>query len=419
MSKELVDALDALEAERGIDRSVVVEALENALKAAYKKQYNAAQNVEATFDDKKGTMTIKQVKEVVPDDEFEDDDTQIPLTKALEINKAYEPGDEIRFDVTPKNFGRMAAQAAKQVIVQKMREATREAVYNRFQDYEDEIITGEVERQDRRFLYVMLAGDQEAVMAPGDQMPNEHYRMHDRIKVLMTKVDNSLKGPQIFVSRTAPDLVKRLFEQEVPEVYDGTVEIVSIAREAGDRSKIAVYTHDPDLDPVGALVGQRGSRVQSVVNELGGEHMDIVEWVEDEAQYIANALNPAEVTDVIFDPDNDRAVTVIVPDDQLSLAIGKKGQNARLAARLTGFKVDIKSESEADEFLNNMAEEGQEIADEVAETDELADEVADAEELAVDEADLAEAELDQEEAEDAADQDDANEAESEHKDVDA
>ncbi|MDF7626866.1 transcription termination factor NusA [Lactobacillaceae bacterium L1_55_11] len=419
MSKELVDALDALEAERGIDRSVVVEALENALKAAYKKQYNAAQNVEATFDDKKGTMTIKQVKEVVPDDEFEDDDTQIPLTKALEINKAYEPGDEIRFDVTPENFGRMAAQAAKQVIVQKMREATREAVYNRFQDYEDEIITGEVERQDRRFLYVMLAGDQEAVMAPGDQMPNEHYRMHDRIKVLMTKVDNSLKGPQIFVSRTAPDLVKRLFEQEVPEVYDGTVEIVSIAREAGDRSKIAVYTHDPDLDPVGALVGQRGSRVQSVVNELGGEHMDIVEWVEDEAQYIANALNPAEVTDVIFDPDNDRAVTVIVPDDQLSLAIGKKGQNARLAARLTGFKVDIKSESEADEFLNNMAEEGQEIADEVAETDELADEVADAEELAVDEADLAEAELEQEEAEDAAEQDDTNEAESANKDVDA
>ncbi|CAK1238457.1 Transcription antitermination factor NusA [Fructobacillus cardui] len=356
MSKELVQALDALEQERGIDREVVVEALENALKAAYKKQYNAAQNVEATFDDKKGQMTIKQVKLVVLDDDLVDSDTEIPLTEALEINKAYEPGDEIRFDVTPKDFGRMAAQAAKQVIVQKMREATRQAIYDKYQDYQDEIITGEVERQDNRFLYVMLPGKQEAVMTQGDQMPNETYRMRDRIKVLVNKVDNSLKGPQIFVSRTAPDLVKRLFEQEVPEVYDGTVEIVSIAREAGDRSKIAVYTHDADLDPVGALVGQRGARVQAVVTELGGEHMDIVEWVEDEAQYIANALNPAEVTDVIFDANNEQSVTVIVPDDQLSLAIGKKGQNARLAARLTGFKIDIKAESEARDLAVEKAE---------------------------------------------------------------
>ncbi|CAH1850253.1 transcription termination factor NusA [Convivina intestini] len=373
MSKELVDALNALEAERGIDRAVVVEALENALKAAYKKQYNAAQNVEATFDDKKGKMTIKQVKLVVLDEDFVDADLEISLSDALKINKAYEPGDEIRFDVTPKDFGRMAAQAAKQVIVQKMREAGREAIYNKFQDYENEIITGEVERQDARFLYVMLAGQQEAVMAPGDQMPNEHYRMRDRIKVLVTKVDNNLKGPQIFVSRTAPDLVKRLFEQEVPEVYDGTVEIVSIAREAGDRSKIAVYTHDADLDPVGALVGQRGVRVQNVVNELGGEHMDIVEWVEDEAQYIANALNPSEVTDVIFDQENERVVTVIVPDDQLSLAIGKRGQNARLAARLTGFKIDIKSESEAGDLLNTSS--APEVAEDevVSESDTPAD----------------------------------------------
>ncbi|GAP00211.1 transcription termination factor NusA [Fructobacillus ficulneus] len=353
MSKELVQALDALEEERGIDRAVVVDALENALKAAYKKQYNAAQNVEATFDDKKGKMTIKQVKIVVLDEDLLDPDTEISLTEALVINKAYEPGDEIRFDVTPKDFGRMAAQAAKQVIVQKMREASRQAIYDKYQDYQDEIITGEVERQDSRFLYVMLPGKQEAVMTPADQMPTEQYQMRDRIKVLVNKVENSLKGPQIFVSRTAPDLVKRLFEQEVPEVYDGTVEIVSIAREAGDRSKIAVYTHDGDLDPVGALVGQRGARVQSVVTELGGEHMDIVEWVEDEAQYIANALNPAEVTDVIFDPANEQSVTVIVPDDQLSLAIGKKGQNARLAARLTGFKIDIKAESEA----SKLAEE--------------------------------------------------------------
>ncbi|WP_459524727.1 transcription termination factor NusA [Leuconostoc lactis] len=347
MSKELVDALDALEAERGIERAVVIEALEDALRAAYKKQYNAEQNVEAVFDTKKGNVAIKQVKVVVLDEDFENEDTEIPLEDALAINRAYEPGDEIRFDVTPKDFGRMAAQAAKQVIVQKMREASREAIYNKFADYQDEIITGEVDRQDSRFLYLTLPGNQEAAMAPADQMPNEHYRMGDRIKVLVNKVENNAKGPQIFVSRTAPDLVKRLFEQEVPEVYDGTVEIMSISREAGDRSKIAVYTHDADLDPVGAMVGQRGARVQAVVNELGGENMDIVEWVEDEAQYIANALNPSEVTDVIFDPENDRAVTVIVPDNQLSLAIGKKGQNARLAARLTGFKIDIKSESEA------------------------------------------------------------------------
>ena len=366
MSKELVQALDALEQERGIDREVVVEALENALKAAYKKQYNANQNVEATFDDKKGKMTIKQVKTVVLDDDLLDPDTEISLTDAQAINKAYEPGDEIRFDVTPKDFGRMAAQAAKQVIVQKMREATRQAVYNRYKDYEGEIITGEVERQDSRFLYVMLPGKQEAVMTPGDQMPTEHYLMRDRIKVLVSKVDDSLKGPQIFVSRTAPGLVKRLFEQEVPEVYDGTVEIVFVAREAGDRSKIAVYTHDADLDPVGALVGQRGARVQAVVTELGGEHMDIVEWVEDEAQYIANALNPAEVTDVIFDPENDQAVTVIVPDDQLSLAIGKKGQNARLAARLTGVKIDIKPESEAADLAVSMDEASDDAFDDAA-----------------------------------------------------
>ncbi|MCO0832494.1 transcription termination factor NusA [Fructobacillus sp. W13] len=373
MSKELVMALDALEQERGIDREVVVEALENALKAAYKKQYNANQNVEATFDDKKGKMTIKQVKTVVLDEDLLDPDTEISLTEALEINKAYEAGDEIRFDVTPKDFGRMAAQAAKQVIVQKMREATRQAVYERYKDYEGEIISGEVERQDTRFLYVMLPGKQEAVMTAGDQMPTEHYRMRDRIKVLVSKVDDSLKGPQIFVSRTAPGLVKRLFEQEVPEVYDGTVEIVSVAREAGDRSKIAVYTHDEDLDPVGALVGQRGARVQAVVTELGGEHMDIVEWVEDEAQYIANALNPAEVTDVIFDPENDQAVTVIVPDDQLSLAIGKKGQNARLAARLTGVKIDIKPESEAADLAVAMDEAADDsfddAADEAVDTD--------------------------------------------------
>jgi N utilization substance protein A len=363
MSKELVAALDALEAEKGIDRQIVVQALEEALAAAYKKNFNQAQNVEATFDDKKGKIIVKQIKLVVADEDFEDENTEITVTDAVAINRAYEVGDEIRFDVTPGQFGRIAAQTAKQVIMQKLREASRQAVYNKFVEYEDEIVTGVVERQDSRFLYVTLSDGQEAVLSEKDQMPNERYRMNDRIKVLLTEVKDQAKGPQVFVSRTHPNLVKRLFEQEVPEVYDGTVEITSIAREAGDRSKVAVRTFDENLDPVGTMVGQRGSRVSAVVTELSGENMDIVEWVEDEAQFIANALNPSEVVDVIFDAEDERKVTVIVPDHQLSLAIGKRGQNARLAARLTGFKIDIKSESEAVEFLAALEAQQEQVAE--------------------------------------------------------
>jgi len=211
-------------------------------------------------------------------------------------------------------------------------------------------VTGEVERQDSRFVYVSL-GKVEAVMGRQDQMPNETYRIHDRIKVYVTRVENATKGPQVFVSRPAADLLKRLFEQEVPEIYDGTVEIMAIAREAGDRAKVAVRSNNPDIDPVGTSVGPRGQRVQTIVNELGGENMDIVEWTDDEAKFIANALNPAEVLDVIFDSNNERACEVVVPDYQLSLAIGKRGQNARLAAKLTGYKIDIKSESEASAIM--------------------------------------------------------------------
>lgn len=354
MSKEMIAALDALEQEKGVKKEIVIESLEAALEAAYKRNYDQAQNVEVTFDNKKGDIKVMAVKTVVPDEELEDETTQVSLKEALTLNRAYEIGDEIRFKVTPKDFGRIAAQTAKQVIIQRVREAERAIVYNKFAEYEDEIITGEVERQDNRYLFVTLPGNQEAVMTQQDQMPNESYRMHDRIKVLVSKVENNAKGPQVFVSRTHPDLVKRLFEQEVPEVFDGTVEIMSIAREAGDRSKIAVKSNNADLDPVGTMVGQRGARVQAVVTELSGENMDIVEWTEDQAQFIANALNPAEVVDVIFDPENERAVTVIVPDFQLSLAIGKKGQNARLAAKLTNFKIDIKPESEADNVFEQM-----------------------------------------------------------------
>ena len=238
--------------------------------------------------------------------------------------------------------------------MQRVREAERENVFDEYSKYEDELVTGTVERQDTRFVYVNL-GKVEAVMGSKDQMPNEVYRPQDRIKVYVTKVENATKGPQVFVSRTATGMLKRLFEQEVPEIYDGTVEIVSIAREAGDRAKVAVRSNNSDIDPVGTAVGPRGQRVQTIVNELHGENMDIVEWDEDDASYIANSLNPAEVIDVIFDDDNERACTVIVPDYQLSLAIGKKGQNARLAAKLTGFKIDIKSETEAKEILADKA----------------------------------------------------------------
>lgn len=352
----MIAALDALEQEKGVKKEIVIDSLEAALEAAYKRNYDQAQNVEVTFEQKKGDITVMAVKTVVPDDEFYDETTQVTLKEALTINKAYEVGDEIRFKVTPKDFGRIAAQTAKQVIIQRVREAERSIVYNKFVEYEDEIITGEVERLDNRYLFVLLPGNQEAVMTQQDQMPNESYRMHDHIKVLVAKVENNAKGPQVFVSRTHPDLVKRLFEQEVPEVYDGTVEIMSIAREAGDRAKIAVKSNNPDLDPVGTMVGQRGARVQAVVNELSGENMDIVEWTDDAAQFIANALNPAEVVDVIFDEENERAATIIVPDSQLSLAIGKRGQNARLAARLTSFKIDIKPESEAAAFFEQQAQ---------------------------------------------------------------
>ncbi|GAF35138.1 transcription termination factor NusA [Lentilactobacillus farraginis] len=357
MSKELLGALSALEEEKGIKKEVVIEALQAALVSAYKRNYGQAQNVEVSFDGTKGEMHVYAVKTVV--ETVTDDQMQVSLDDALQINKGYEIGDEIKFEVTPKNFGRIAAQTAKQVIMQRVREAERENIFDEYSKYEDDLVTGTVERQDTRFVYINL-DKVEAVMGPRDQMPNEVYRPQERLKVYVTRVENATKGPQVFVSRTDPGMLKRLFEQEIPEIYDGTVEIVSIAREAGDRAKVAVRSNNSDIDPVGTAVGPKGQRVQTIVNELHGENMDIVEWDEDDARYIANALNPAEVIDVIFDDDNERACTVIVPDYQLSLAIGKRGQNARLAAKLTGFKIDIKSETEAKEFLAEKAQKAQE-----------------------------------------------------------
>ena len=309
--------------------------------------------------------------------------------RKLPHGQGYDVDDQIREEVTPSNFGRIAAQTAKQVVMQRLREEERRIVYDKYKTYENEIITGEVSREDKRFTYVDLGDGVEGAMGFRDKMPNEHYRVHDRIQVYVSKVNDDRRGPQIYVSRTAPELLKRLFEREVPEIKDGTVLIENIAREAGDRAKVAVYSNDDNIDPVGTCVGPRGSRVQAIVNELDGENMDIVEYVKDPAKFIANALNPAEVLDVIFnDPvtieredgeeEQERSCTVVVPDDQLSLASGKRGQHARLAARLTKYKIDIKSASEMEE-LQAQAEtaEDQSLVDDqplVDENDQPADE---------------------------------------------
>jgi N utilization substance protein A len=345
MSSELLDALTVLEREKGISKDVLLEAIEAALISAYKRNFNQAQNVRIDINAQTGTMRVFARKEVV--DEVFDPRLEISLDEAKAINPQYDVEDVVEIEVTPKDFGRIAAQTAKQVVTQRVREAERGVIYSDFIDREEDIMTGIVQRQDSRFIYVNL-GKIEALLPQSEQMPTEQYHPHDRIKVFITKVEKTTKGPQIFVSRTHPGLLKRLFEIEVPEIYDGTVEILSVAREAGDRSKIAVHSENPEVDPVGSCVGQKGQRVQAVVNELKGEKIDIVRWSEDPVEYVANSLSPSKVVKVIVS-EADKATTVVVPDFQLSLAIGKRGQNARLAAKLTGWKIDIKSESEARE----------------------------------------------------------------------
>ena len=382
----MIGALDYLEKEKGIKKEIVIEALEQALESAYKQNYGD-KNVEVEFKSLTGNIKVYAVKTITDDEEAVEADSNEFMSLAdarkLPHGQGYDIGDEIREEVTPRDFGRIAAQTAKQVVMQRLREEERKIIYDKYKTYENEIITGEVSREDKRFTYVDLGDGVEGAMGFRDKMPNEHYHVHDRIQVYVTKVNDDRRGPQIFVSRTAPELLKRLFEREVPEIKDGTVLIENIAREAGDRAKVAVYSNDPNVDPVGTCVGPRGSRVQAIVNELDGENMDIVEYVKEPAKFIANALNPAEVLDVIFNEEKaasetedsegeettegqtERSCTVVVPDSQLSLAIGKRGQNARLAARLTKYKIDIKSESE-------MAENDQE-SEEVADLEENVD----------------------------------------------
>ncbi|MBA2870843.1 N utilization substance protein A [Anoxybacillus calidus] len=346
MNTQLLDALTTIVKEKGISQEVLVEALEAALVSAYKRNFNQAQNVRVDFNIETGTIRVFARKEVV--DEVYDSRLEISLEEARRINPNYQVGDIVEIEVTPKDFGRIAVQTAKQVVTQRVREAERGVIYAEFIDREEDIMTGIVQRTDSKFIYVSL-GKTEALLPVSEQMPNETYKPHDRIKVYITKVEKTTKGPQIFVSRTHPGLLKRLFELEVPEIYDGTVEIKSVAREAGDRSKISVHSDNPEVDPVGACVGPKGQRVQAIVNELKGEKIDIVRWSADPVEFVANALSPAKVLDVIVN-EEEKATTVIVPDYQLSLAIGKRGQNARLAAKLTNWKIDIKSQTEAEQL---------------------------------------------------------------------
>lgn len=346
MSSELLDALDRLEKEKGISRDVIVEAIEAALVSAYKRNFNQAQNVRTDFNLTTGTMHVYARKEVV--DEVFDSRLEIAIEEARKINPNYEVGDIVEIEVTPKEFGRIAAQTAKQVVTQRVREAERGIIYEEFVDREDDIMTGIVQRKDNRYVYVSL-GKTEALLPVHEQMQNEQYNHNDRMKVYITKVEKTTKGPQIFISRSHPNLLKRLFELEVPEIYEGIVEIKSVAREAGDRSKVSVWSDNPDVDPVGSCVGPKGSRVQAVVDELNGEKIDIVKFSKDPVEFVANALSPSKVLDVIVN-EEEKSTVVIVPDYQLSLAIGKRGQNARLAAKLTNWKIDIKSESDAREL---------------------------------------------------------------------
>ncbi|MGM8211716.1 transcription termination factor NusA [Virgibacillus sp. W0430] len=345
MSNQLFDAINYLEKEKGIDKDILLEALEAALISAYKKNFKSATNVRVAVSESEGTMKVYSRKTVV--EEVEDTQEEISIEEAQDIDPNYELDDVIEVEITPKDFGRIAAQAAKQVVTQRVREAERGVIFSEYADREEDVMTGIIQRKDSRFIYVNL-GKIEAKLADTEQIPTEKYDIHDRIKVFVTKVENTSKGPQIYISRSHPGLLKRLFEMEVPEIYEGIVEIKSISREAGDRSKISVYAPDPEIDPVGSCVGQKGQRVQAIVNELNGEKIDIVEWSEDPVVYVSNALSPSKVIDVLVN-EEEKSTTVIVPDYQLSLAIGKRGQNARLAAKLTGWKIDIKSETVAKE----------------------------------------------------------------------
>lgn len=352
MNADFIQALNQIEKEKGIDKEILIEAIEISLVTACKNNFGTAQNIKVEIDRENGIVSVYAEKEVV--EEVFDPQLEISVEDAKEIGPNFNIGDIVSVEITPKNFGRIAAQKAKQVVVQKIREAEREVIFNQYITKEKDVITGIIQRQVRDNVIINL-GKIDAILADKEQVPGERYLPNERYKVYVLEVKESTKGPKIYVSRTHPELIKRLFEQEVPEVHDGVVEIKGISREAGSRTKIAVHSQNKDVDPVGSCVGHNGARVGIIVNELRGEKIDIIPWDEDPVAFISSALSPSKVVQVVVN-EEDKSAKVVVPDYQLSLAIGKEGQNARLAAKLTGFRIDIKSETQAKQ-TNFISEE--------------------------------------------------------------
>ncbi len=379
--KELITVMDELERERGISKDYLVSALEEALVKAYKQNFDAdenTENVKVTIDKVTGEMHVYSAREVV--EELPVPELEISLEDARKIDKNYKVGDVVNIEIKPKDFGRIAAQKAKQVVIQKIREAEKDMAFSEFNDKKGEIVSGLIQKADGRIV-VMDLGKLEGVMPLKEQIPTETYRVNDKIRGYVLEVERGLKGtPQVIVSRSHPDFVRKLFEFEIPEIYEGLIEIRSISRDPGSRSKIAVYSRDENIDPVGSCVGQKGVRIQNIINELNGEKIDVIEWNEDPAIYIAAALLPAQVMAVDV-KEEEKFAQVIVPDDQLSLAIGKSGQNARLAARLTNWKIDIKSETQIREILLAQleAEQEEKITEETEEAEVPSEEVSEKE----------------------------------------
>lgn len=380
MSKEMLEAFRILEEEKHINKEDIIDAVTESLKSAYKRRYGQSESCVIEFNEKKADFTVYTVREVV--DEVFDSRLEIGLKDALAISSAYELGDKIRFEESVTEFGRVAAQSAKQTIMEKMRRQMREVTFNEYKQHEGEIMTGTVERFDQRFIYVNL-GSLEAQLSHQDQIPGESFKSHDMIDVYVYKVENNPKGVNVFVSRSHPEFIKRIMEREIPEVFDGTVEIMSVSREAGDRTKVAVRSHNSNVDAIGTIVGRGGSNIKKVISNFHPkrvdaktgleipveENIDVIQWVEDPAEFIYNAIAPAEVDMVLFDDEDTKRATVVVPDSKLSLAIGRRGQNVRLAAHLTGYRIDIKSASEYEKMeaqelqTEEVAQESEVISD--------------------------------------------------------
>ena len=356
-NKELILALEDLEKEKGIKKEYLLESIETALLTAYKRNFDALDNVKVVMDPQTGATHVYSIKEVV--ENAKDSALEISLEEAKKVKKDASIGDSVEIEIVPRNFGRIAAQTAKQVIIQKLREAEREIIFTEFNDRKGEIVSGIIQKADKNIV-VMDLGRLEGIMPTKEQIPTETYRVNDKIKGYVLDVEKGAKGaPQVIVSRSHPDFVRKLLEFEIPEIYEGVIEIKSVSRDPGHRSKVAVYSPDPNIDPVGSCVGQKGIRIQNVINELNGEKIDVIEWNEDPSIFISSALLPAKILAVDI-KENEKFAQVIVPDDQLSLAIGKSGQNARLAAKLTNWKIDIKSETQFREMLMNPKNEQEE-----------------------------------------------------------